>query len=710
MKQKKMFLIILLCLLFLPFIVNAEECDITKITITSMEQKGIEGNTKEVEEPTFNDRSINFNLKMFEVGDAITYDMTIKNDSDEDYMIDEDTFKTDSEYIVYTLKTNDGDNVVKARGSKNVTLIVEYKKEVDSSLLSNNKFDASNSLKLSLNTSEKEGPLDVITTDNIEEIKNPLTGNRNIRLICLILLISLTIIYLTYHNKKKYNRYLILILPIALITTVYATCKCDIEVESTVEIEKLPKLNDIIVGLASEDNACVTKYEGDVTDEVNKTVNATNVYYDKCSDKNNVIFGNYCWVVFRTTETAGTKILYNGKPIDGKCDSSREYQSGFIMNDYSSQEVASNYLYGSSFSYNEETGIFTLEDTVSSIWSDISYKDLLGKYTCKSNDNSCSSLYFVDDYNSSTEAYLLKITIGDIYYTGIGYGPYNTAANSMAKVGYMYNNRYNHYEKHPQTTYKYGSGFIYDSVNNKYTLSGEIKELNDWYHQSDELGTSRYTCWNQTGECTTISYIYTITYNRDAFYVDINNGKGIDDVLDDMLFDSNVNKHDSNIKSVIDQWYKNNMLHYSDYLEDAVYCNNRRILDLGPWNKNNLVRGGSLTFGNDSETDLTCHNLTDQFSVSNNKAKLKYPIALITNPEMLGTLNVFALYGYTDHWGMSPWSYSDNSAVKYYTIGSYYSINYTDSQKNIRPVISLKNSNIVVSGTGSESDPWIIKD
>ena len=100
-------LIILLVILFIPFIVLAEECDTSKITITSMKPNKIEGNAEVISDPTFEDRTINLDLKMYEVGDSISYDMTIKNDSEEDYMIDEDTFKTDSDYIEYTLKTKD---------------------------------------------------------------------------------------------------------------------------------------------------------------------------------------------------------------------------------------------------------------------------------------------------------------------------------------------------------------------------------------------------------------------------------------------------------------------------------------------------------------------------------------------------------------------------------------------------------------------------
>ena len=42
--KKRLFFIIIISLFFIPFVVNAEECDISKIIITSIKQKSIEGN------------------------------------------------------------------------------------------------------------------------------------------------------------------------------------------------------------------------------------------------------------------------------------------------------------------------------------------------------------------------------------------------------------------------------------------------------------------------------------------------------------------------------------------------------------------------------------------------------------------------------------------------------------------------------------------
>ena len=47
------------------------------------------------------------------------------------------------------------------------------------------------------------------------------------------------------------------------------------------------------------------------------------VYYyrgDADKVKNNIIFNNMCWKIIRTTENNGVKIIYNGKPTNGKCE------------------------------------------------------------------------------------------------------------------------------------------------------------------------------------------------------------------------------------------------------------------------------------------------------------------------------------------------------------------------------------------------------
>ena len=136
-----------------------------------------------------------------------------------------------------------------------------------------------------------------------------------------------------------------------------------------------------------------------------KTVNASNVYFDKCADKRNVIFGGLCWQVIRTTETEGTKLIYNGEPVDGKCESTRNNHKGIVGTDGATQNLGLEYLYGESFSYDLTTNEFILTNPTTATWSDSTYESLLGKYTCKNTTGTCTTLYNVNGYESSTTAY-----------------------------------------------------------------------------------------------------------------------------------------------------------------------------------------------------------------------------------------------------------------------------------------------------------------
>ncbi len=76
-------------------------------------------------------------------------------------------------------------------------------------------------------------------------------------------------------------------------------------------------------------------------------------------------------------------------------------------------------------------------------------------------------------------------------------------------------------------------------------------------------------------------------------------------------------------------------MNYTDYLEDTIFCNDRSIRSLNGWNPNGGSVSSYLQFKEYNVTsDLSCANVTDQFSTQNEKAKLTYPVGLMTSPEM----------------------------------------------------------------------------
>ena len=128
--MKKYLIPVLIFIIIMPFIVNAETCDIDKITIKNISIKNKTDNVEELDKATASDKNINLYLSMSDVGDNIEYKFIVKNDSNEDYELDKTSLNLSSDYIDYLFETDDNSNIVKANSSKTVTLRVEYKNKV----------------------------------------------------------------------------------------------------------------------------------------------------------------------------------------------------------------------------------------------------------------------------------------------------------------------------------------------------------------------------------------------------------------------------------------------------------------------------------------------------------------------------------------------------------------------------------------------------
>ena len=220
---------------------------------------------------------------------------------------------------------------------------------------------------------------------------------------------------------------------------------------------------------ASEEGTYAKEYIGPHQDSMNASLSTEKIYHWNVSsnenakdvlEKNNVIFGGFCWQMIRTTDTGGVKMIYNGPVEDGKCLSSRSTKQ-------------------------------------------------------------------------------------------IGETAFNIDGSSPAGVGYMYNINYDFHSKSIKENYKYSKTFTWDG--SKYILdeaTSVIVPNVKTYENINSLKNAHYTCWNLSGECTTISYAYSTIYYQ-IQYIDLNNGKSVEDALNDMLYGEDVNKNDSEIKKYI---------------------------------------------------------------------------------------------------------------------------------------------------------------
>ena len=185
-----------------------------------------------------------------------------------------------------------------------------------------------------------------------------------------------------------------------------------------------------------------------------------------------------------------------------------------------------------------------------------------------------------------------------------------------------------------------------------------------------------------------------------------------------MLYADDVNKTNSIMKTYIETWYENNMTAYTSYLEDTTYCNDRSILDLKGWNPNGEITTnyvGTLLFKNSNTNySLVCGSVTDQFRVENTKAPLKYPVGLLTAPEVwLASKDISDSTSYLNtgqiYWLGSPDNFSDSYADGHNVDSSgSSSLNSVYHSIGARPSVSLKPGTGYISGNGSYTSPfWI---
>ena len=517
-------------------------------------------------------------------------------------------------------------------------------------------------------------------------------------------------------------------------------------------------------------------------------------YYYGQAANNNVIFGDYCWKIVRTTDTGGVKLLYNGVPSeDGKCantgnasqltkeqmntssekvafnsnytspadvgymnntrytSNSKSMTSSQTILNYSSMGTSTSYNYYYSDSYTWNGSSYVLENPEQLAWAD-NYTNLVGKYTCRSTSNTgtCSNLYYVAGTTSSRMYYLTLssgstidneiITFSDSI-TENGDGTY-TLSNPVTiekKDWYTNNGSYKNYYtcgsneitctgmKYITSTsntsityvnrnaeYKYGNSFTWDGTN--YTLV-DTKEIWNWPNEYSTINNNHYTCFNSSGVCSELNYIYYGTSS--PYYIKLTGGKSVEDALNEMLYNEDVNTNDSTIKSAIDYWYSNNMTQYTDYLEDTVWCNDRSIdnKETNGWNPNGGSTSTHLYFkSNGNSSNLTCQNRNDRFSVNkeNGNGALRYPVGLITRQEQSLAYNSSynpksPLASGNIYWGLSPYNFYNTIAYGYIvlTTGDW-NYNVVYNSRGVRPAVSLRTGIEYMSGDGSSDTPYII--
>lgn len=249
---------LLLSFIFVPNVFAKGNVEIKSIELDSKSD-----NTVVKKDPTFNGLETNFGLAFKTKGDYAKYKIVIKNDTNTDYKITEDTSFNASEYITYKYNT---DSLVKAKDETTVYVTITYSKEIASSLLVDGKYTENN--KAIVQLIDKDG-----------KVVNPKTNTTNAIILVTLLIVSLVIVLsLKKKNKFKYST-LALIIGIASIPTfVSAVESLKLTMNVNVEIEKGYRVDYLIrYPLLLKDSEmdsydmryadCRTTYVGSVSNE-----------------------------------------------------------------------------------------------------------------------------------------------------------------------------------------------------------------------------------------------------------------------------------------------------------------------------------------------------------------------------------------------------------------------------------------------------------
>ena len=174
------------------------------------------------------------------------------------------------------------------------------------------------------------------------------------------------------------------------------------------------------------------------------------------------------------------------------------------------------------------------------------------------------------------------------------------------------------------------------------------------------------------------------------------------------------------MKNTLDTWYKNNLTSYASYLADETFCNDRSISSgtgylttpptfYGTYNRN----------ANKRTPSLKCVQDNDRFKVSNEIAKLDYPILLITADETAmagGVYNTpnsnYYLYNGQYFWTLSPSRFESYNSIAYIWYvspsGSLYLWSDVTYSFGARPVINLKANTQITKGDGTALNPYVV--
>ena len=224
---------------------------------------------------------------------------------------------------------------------------------------------------------------------------------------------------------------------------------------------------------------------------------------------------------------------------------------------------------------------------------------------------------------------------------------------------------------------------------------------------------------NATGSTLNISSTAFNTKGDNPAY----NGYMYGSTLNESYEKTTANENDSNIKKVLDDWYKNNILgtNNESVVADAGFCNDRSIYSGNGYTTtdSNTIYSPYYRYYQTQQPILKCPQTNDLFTLNTNEKgnkSLKYSIGLITADELMlsgqakGYIND-STYTNGYYWTMTPSNFNAGAllAWTFFVNNNRLSSNgLVGGIAGVRPVINIKGDAKISGGIGTSSSPFKI--
>lgn len=173
----------------------------------------------------------------------------------------------------------------------------------------------------------------------------------------------------------------------------------------------------------------------------------------------------------------------------------------------------------------------------------------------------------------------------------------------------------------------------------------------------------------------------------------------------------------------LETWYKAKLTNYADKLADVIWCNDKKVINMDSDSivfaiNERMKKGPSMACNDDNlGGNLSKYTVNDTI---NGNGDLTYSIGLLTADELVyagvslngdirGTYLKMNMHSNDMSWTLTPVGcYKNDGCVHVAYKSSGVTQTYAGVENYIRPSIALK-GNVSVSGSGSASDPFVVK-